>query len=56
MFRILLADDHQGVRAQVRCVLETADWGVCGEAENGQEAVEKVSSQTWSSSIWTCRE
>jgi DNA-binding NarL/FixJ family response regulator len=42
MFRILLADDHQGIRAQVRCVLETADWGVCGEAENGQEAVEKV--------------
>ena len=26
----------------MRCVLETADWAICGEAENGQEAVEKV--------------
>jgi DNA-binding NarL/FixJ family response regulator len=40
--RILIADDHESVRSQIRCVLEAQHWDVCGEAENGEEAVEKV--------------
>lgn len=41
--RILLADDHESVRRGMRALLETQDgWKVCGEAENGQDAVEKA--------------
>jgi DNA-binding NarL/FixJ family response regulator len=41
--RILLADDHEAVRRGMRALLETQDgWYVCGEAENGQDAVEKT--------------
>ena len=40
--RILIADDHEEVRAQIRCALEAEHWYVCGEAENGQEALDKV--------------
>lgn len=40
--RILLADDFEVVRRALRVLLETQrDWKVCGEAETGQEAVEK---------------
>ena len=40
-FRILIADDHEIVRRGVRAVLEQhPGWEVCGEAENGREAVE----------------
>ena len=40
--RILLADDFAVVRRALRVLLETQrDWKVCGEAETGQEAVEK---------------
>lgn len=39
--RILLADDHEAVRRGMRTLLETQDgWRVCGEAENGQDAVD----------------
>jgi len=41
--RILLADDHAIVRKEFRALLEThAGWKVCGEADNGQEAVVKA--------------
>jgi DNA-binding NarL/FixJ family response regulator len=42
-YKILLADDHEVVRRGVRTLLNgPSDWDVCGEAENGQQAVEKV--------------
>jgi len=38
--RILIADDHALVRHGLRSVLEAqAGWIVCGEAENGRQAV-----------------
>lgn len=41
--RILVTDDHAAVRDGVRALLSTNSlWHVCGEAENGKEAVEKV--------------
>ncbi len=41
--RILIADDNQAVRRAMRHMLEKdADYKVCGEAENGRDAVEKV--------------
>jgi DNA-binding NarL/FixJ family response regulator len=42
-YKILLVDDHEVVRRGVRTLLHgPADWDVCGEAENGQQAIEKV--------------
>ena len=39
--RVLLADDHDVVRNGVRALLEAREgWQVCGEATNGQGAVE----------------
>jgi DNA-binding NarL/FixJ family response regulator len=41
--RLLLADDHQVVRAGLRCLLETQPgWTVVAEASDGREAVEKA--------------
>lgn len=41
--RILIADDHQVVRSGVRNLLDGhTRWEICGEAENGREAVAKV--------------
>jgi len=41
--RVLIADDHALVRRGLRTLLESQpDWAVCGEASNGQEAVEKA--------------
>lgn len=41
--RILVADDHSVVRTGLRTLLESEDgWEVCGEANNGREAVEKA--------------
>lgn len=43
MTRILVADDSDLVRRGIRLLLrQHHDWDVCGEAENGQEAVEKA--------------
>jgi DNA-binding NarL/FixJ family response regulator len=40
---ILLVDDSPVVRHALRSFIEeTKDWNVCGEAENGEIAVEKV--------------
>jgi CheY-like chemotaxis protein len=40
--RILIADDHEAVRRGLRSALLGAGWEVCGEATNGQEAIEKT--------------
>lgn len=41
--RILIADDHEIFRRGLRSLLEShAEWEVCGEATDGQDAVEQV--------------
>ena len=43
MVRILIADDDQTIRMLLRRLLENRDgWQVCGEAEHGQQAIEKT--------------
>jgi len=45
--RILVVDDHDVVRQGVRLILRgRSDWEVCGEAENGFEALEKAKALT----------
>ena len=40
---ILIADDSALIRHSIRsCIEQNSDWEVCGEAENGKTAVEKV--------------
>jgi DNA-binding NarL/FixJ family response regulator len=40
--RILVVDDHDVVRQGVRLILrDRPDWQICGEAENGAEALQK---------------
>jgi len=41
--RILIADDNAEVRAGIASLIaDYADWEVCGEANDGEEAVEKA--------------
>jgi two-component system, NarL family, nitrate/nitrite response regulator NarL len=40
--RILLVDDFQRIRSGVRSLLASETLEICGEAENGREAVERV--------------
>ena len=42
--RILIADDHEIVREGIRTLLTRArpQWEICGEATNGQLAIEAV--------------
>jgi DNA-binding NarL/FixJ family response regulator len=41
--RILIADDSPVVRKSIRRLLETnPEWEVCGEASNGQEAIDQA--------------
>src|SRR5215469_17103359 len=41
--RLLLVDDHEVVRRGIRSLLsEQAGWEVCGEAVDGQDALEKA--------------
>lgn len=41
--RILIADDDAAIRGLLRRLLEGhTDWSVCGEATNGQEAVQQA--------------
>ena len=43
MVRVLVVDDHEGVRAGLKALLESAAWiDVVGEASSGEEAVEKA--------------
>lgn len=39
MVRILIVDDHAVVRRGVRALLPSGEFEICGEAENGQEAI-----------------
>ena len=40
--RILIVDDHAAVRTTIRSLLDWHSFQVCGDAKNGQEAIEKV--------------
>jgi two-component system nitrate/nitrite response regulator NarL len=41
--RLLLADDHKIVRVGLRALLkDKQEWEICGDAENGREAIAKV--------------
>jgi DNA-binding NarL/FixJ family response regulator len=41
--RILIVDDHEVVRQGLRTILSARpDWQICGEAENGKQAVEEA--------------
>jgi DNA-binding NarL/FixJ family response regulator len=41
--RILIVDDNAIIRRSLRtCIEQNTGWEVCGEAENGQDAIEKV--------------
>ena len=40
--RILVADDNAPIRWLIRSLLEEKGYAVCGEAENGTEAIEKA--------------
>ena len=41
--RVVLVDDHEGVRSGLKALLETIAWiDVVGEASSGEEAVEKA--------------
>ena len=45
MVRILIVDDHNDFRSQLRSFLESVDeWTVCGEADDGLRAVERHAS------------
>jgi DNA-binding NarL/FixJ family response regulator len=42
-YTIFIVDDNATVRHALRsCIEQTGDWQVCGEADNGKVAVEKV--------------
>src|SRR5262245_40196095 len=41
--RILIVDDHEVIRRSLRSLLSSRpEWEICGEAEDGQAAIEKV--------------
>jgi len=40
--RILVVDDNALLRNGVSTLLQNENWNVCGEAENGKQAIEKV--------------
>jgi two-component system nitrate/nitrite response regulator NarL len=40
--RVLIVDDHEATRRGVRSIFADGRWEVCGEAENGYDAIEKV--------------
>jgi len=42
--RILVADDHQATRLAIATLIRNSgqDWEICGEAEDGQAAVDKA--------------
>ncbi len=39
---VLIADDHQPTRTQLRAILESRSIEVCGEAISGREAIDKA--------------
>jgi len=42
--RILIVEDSEITRRMIRTVLETRDWTICGEAENGLAGVKQFQS------------
>ena len=43
MTKVLVVDDHAFIRRGVRSILEPfPEWELCGEAENGRDAVQKT--------------
>lgn len=42
--KIVIVDDHEIVRQGIRTILNNSrpDWEICGEAKNGQEAIDVV--------------
>jgi chemotaxis response regulator CheB len=43
MPKVLVVDDHAFIRRGVRSILERfPEWELCGEAENGEQAVQKT--------------
>lgn len=42
MTRILIVDDHHAARTTLRELLDWHSFQVCGDAQNGKEAIEKV--------------
>lgn len=43
MTRIVIADDHEAVRRSLRSVLSLdGQWEICGEAKDGNEALQQV--------------
>jgi two-component system response regulator NreC len=40
--RILIVDDHQAARITIRSLLDWHGFQVCGEAKDGQEAIDQV--------------
>jgi DNA-binding NarL/FixJ family response regulator len=40
--RVVVADDHAFIRQGIRAMFEARGWTVCGEAANGQEAIDLV--------------
>lgn len=42
MTRFLIADDSPPVRQGIRNLLQHKDWEVCGEAVDGQDAIQKT--------------
>lgn len=37
--RILIVEDSETTRRIIRAILETREWKICGEAQNGQAAI-----------------
>ena len=43
MPKVLIVDDHAFIRRGIQAILSSApEWDLCGEAENGRQALEKV--------------
>ena len=42
--RILVVEDSELTRRMIRAVLQTRDWTICGEAENGLAGVDQFQS------------
>jgi DNA-binding NarL/FixJ family response regulator len=40
--KVLIIDDHAGIRFLLRSLVETDDFTVCGEAPNGTQGIEKA--------------
>jgi DNA-binding NarL/FixJ family response regulator len=53
---VLIVDDSPAVRRMVRVLFESDPaFEICGEAENGREAIERAADSRPDLIIWTCR-